>query len=194
MAAVDDLIAKNPCRAASVSRPTTSTRRIVPWPTEWVSALHDALPAEYRIAVTLASGLGLRQGEVFGLAVEDVNFLRGTVEVRRQVKVFNGHKLAFGLPKGQKTRTVALPESIASELSSHLVWILLFLGGGVVLPLSRMPDQAAAVLKFLPSAALADGLSEVFQTGAVLPAQPILILLGWSVVGFAAAARWLRWE
>jgi integrase len=76
--------------------------------------------ARYRIAVTLGSGLGLRQGEVFGLAVEDVDFLRGVVEVRRQVKVFGGNRLVFGLPKGDKPRTVPLPESVATELSSHL--------------------------------------------------------------------------
>lgn len=116
----DDLIAKNPCKVSSVTRPATSRRKVIPWSTEWVSSMHDAVPAKYRIAVTLASGLGLRQGEVFGLAVEDVDFLRGVVEVRRQVKVFNGNRLAFGLPKGQKTRTVPLPESVATELSSHL--------------------------------------------------------------------------
>ena len=43
--------------------------------------MHDSLPAKYRIAVTLGSGLGLRQGEVFGLGAEDVDFLRGIVEV-----------------------------------------------------------------------------------------------------------------
>ena len=82
--------------------------------------MHDALPPQYRIAVTLGSGLGLRQGEVFGLAVEDVDFLRGVVEVRRQVKVLGGNRLVFGLPKGEKTRTVPLPESVATELSNHL--------------------------------------------------------------------------
>jgi len=116
----DDLIAKNPCKASSVTRPATSRRKVVPWPTEWVSSMHDAAPAKYRIAVTLGSGLGLRQGEVFGLSVEDVDFLRGTVEVRRQVKVFAGNRLVFGLPKGDKTRTVPLPESVANELSLHL--------------------------------------------------------------------------
>ncbi|WP_148615126.1 site-specific integrase [Nocardioides rubriscoriae] len=116
----DDMIAKNPCKASSVTRPATSRRKVVPWPTEWVSSMHDALPPQYRIAVTLGSGLGLRQGEVFGLAVEDVDFLRGVVEVRRQVKVFGGNRLVFGLPKGDKTRTVPLPESVATELSNHL--------------------------------------------------------------------------
>lgn len=116
----DDLIAKNPCKANSVTRPATSRRKVVPWPTEWVSSMHDALPPQYRIAVTLGSGLGLRQGEVFGLATEDVDFLRGVVEIRRQVKVFGGNRLVFGLPKGDKTRTVPLPQSVATELSNHL--------------------------------------------------------------------------
>jgi len=82
----------------------------------------------------------------------------------------------------------------ATLAAANLVWFLLLLGGGLLLPLSRMPDPAATVLQFLPSAALADGLRAVFQAGAVIPAQPALILLGWSVAGFAAAARWLRWE
>lgn len=116
----DDLIAKNPCKASSVTRPGTSRRRVVPWSAEQVAAMHDALPAKYRIAVTLGSGLGLRQGEIFGLAVEDVDFLRGVVEVRRQVQVHYGNKLVFSRPKGQKTRTVPLPESVATELSSHI--------------------------------------------------------------------------
>ena len=116
----DDLIAKNPCKASSVTRPATSRRKVVPWPSEWVSSMHDSLPAKYRIAVTLGSGLGLRQGEVFGLGAEDVDFLRGVVEVRRQVKVFSGNRLVFGLPKGDKTRTVPLPDSVASELGGHL--------------------------------------------------------------------------
>jgi integrase len=34
-----------------------------------------------------AAGLGLRQGECFGLAVDDVDFLRGVVHVRRQVRI-----------------------------------------------------------------------------------------------------------
>lgn len=116
----DDLIAKNPCKASSVTRPATSRRKVVPWPTEWVVSMHDTLPPQYQIAVTLGSGLGLRQGEVFGLAVEDIDFLRGVVEIRRQVKVFGGNRLVFGLPKGDKMRTVPLPGSVATELSAHL--------------------------------------------------------------------------
>ncbi len=65
-----------------------------------------------RHLLELAVGLGLRQGEVFGLAVDDVDFLRGVVEVQRQVKILAGNKMFFGLPKGYKVRTVPLPSSV----------------------------------------------------------------------------------
>lgn len=116
----DDLIAKNPCKAASISRPKVVRRKVVPWPTERVSAMHDALPERYQLAVTLGSGLGLRQGEIFGLSPDDIDFLRGTVEVRRQVKILAGNRLVFSLPKGRKTRTIPLPATVAVEISAHL--------------------------------------------------------------------------
>lgn len=116
----DDLIAKNPCKAGSVSRPKLVRRKVVPWPAEHVSGMHDALPERYQLAVTLGSGLGLRQGEIFGLSPDDIDFLRGTVEIRRQVKILAGNRLVFSLPKGRKTRTIPLPSTVSAELSAHL--------------------------------------------------------------------------
>jgi integrase len=120
-AAVDDeLLAKNPCRAASVRRPRVVARKVVPWEHETVLAVRDALPDRYGLLVTLAAGLGLRQGEVFGLSPVEVDFLRGRVEVRRQVKLYGGNRQAFALPKGRKTRTVPLPESVKDDLAAYL--------------------------------------------------------------------------
>ena len=120
-AAVDDeLIAKNPCRAGSVTRPSVVRRRVVPWPVEQVSAMHDALPERYRLVVTLGSGLGLRQGEIFALSPADIDFLAGTVDIQRQVRILAGNKLVFAPPKGRKTRTVPLPSSVAAEVNAHL--------------------------------------------------------------------------
>ena len=87
---------------------------------ERVADVRDALPDRYRIAVDLGVGLGLRQGEVFGLSPDDVDFLRGTVEVRRQVKSLVGTKLFFGPPKGDKSRTVPLPSSVRELLAAYL--------------------------------------------------------------------------
>ena len=119
-AAVDDeRLARNPCRASSIKLPAVDPGRIVPWTREQVDAVHTALPERVELAATLGAGLGLRQGEVFGLAVEDVDFLRGVVHVRRQVKIV-GHTQIFGLPKGRKIRDVPLPESVAFAIASHL--------------------------------------------------------------------------
>ncbi len=82
--------------------------------------MHDALPERYQITVTLGSGLGLRQGEIFGRSSDDIDFLRGTVEVRRRVKILGGNWLVFSLPKGGKARTVLSPARVADELSAHL--------------------------------------------------------------------------
>jgi integrase len=81
-AAVDDgLIATNPCKARSVKLPQREQRKIQPWPTERVEAVIDALPDRYRATAVVAAGCGLRQGEVFGLRVCDVDFLRRQVHV-----------------------------------------------------------------------------------------------------------------
>jgi len=82
--------------------------------------MRKALPERYRIALDLAVGLGLRQGEVFGLSPDDVDFLRGSVLIRRQVKVLSGNRLVFGLPKGNKTRSIPLPATLRDLLAAHL--------------------------------------------------------------------------
>ncbi|WP_405084497.1 tyrosine-type recombinase/integrase [Microbispora sp. NBC_01389] len=119
-AAVDDgLIVKNPCRSGSVKPPAPTRKKIRPWSRDRVEAVRAALPARYRTTVDLGAGLGLRQGEVFGLAVDDIEFLPGVVHVVRQVKIV-GAKLCFAPPKGGKPRDVPLPESVALRLAAHI--------------------------------------------------------------------------
>jgi integrase len=120
-AAVDDeLLAKNPCRATSVSRPRSDPRKVVPWSGDQVRRVRSALPERYAIVATLGAGLGLRQGEIFGLSPDDVDFLRAKVEVRRQVKLYASNRQVFALPKGRKTRTIPLPDSVRDELAAYL--------------------------------------------------------------------------
>jgi len=119
-AAVDDrLISENPCRSSSVRAPKLDPRRIVPWPRERVLAVRSALPEPYRPMVDLAGGCGMRQGEVLGLAVDDVDFVEGVVHVLRQVKLIRNRPV-FAVPKGGKTRTIPLPESVARSLEEHI--------------------------------------------------------------------------
>lgn len=120
-AAVDDeRIAKNPCKAGSVTVPKKDTAKIVPWNAERVQLVRAALPEHYRIALDLGVGLGLRQGEVFGLSPDDVNWLRGTVEITRQVKILGGNRQVLGPPKGGKVRTIPLPATVRDLLATYL--------------------------------------------------------------------------
>ncbi|MBW3643354.1 MAG: site-specific integrase [Actinobacteria bacterium] len=119
-AAVDDgLITSNPCRAGSVKLPKREQRKIEPWPIEQVEAVLAALPDRYRTAGVVAAGCGLRQGEVFGLRVRDIDFLRRQLHVEQQVKLLGG-RVMLAPPKGGKTRTVPLPDAVGAELAKHL--------------------------------------------------------------------------
>ncbi|KOG19680.1 tyrosine-type recombinase/integrase [Streptomyces viridochromogenes] len=119
-AAVDDrLIPHNPCRSSSVKAPKLDPRRIIPWQRERVFAVRSALPEQYQTMVDLAGGCGMRQGEVLGLAVDDLDFIEGVVHVVRQVKLIRNRPV-FALPKGSKTRTVPLPEAVARSLEEHI--------------------------------------------------------------------------
>jgi len=102
-----------------VRPPAPDRRKLVPWPVERVAAVRAALPDRYRVLADLGAGLGLRQGEMFGLAVDDVDFLRGVVHVRRQVKLLDD-KPHFALPKGGRQRDIPLPEQVALRLAAHL--------------------------------------------------------------------------
>ena len=77
---------------------------------------------------------------------------------------------------------------------ANLVWLVLLFCGGIALPLSRYPHQVADVLRFLPSAALSDGLHAVLQDGTGPGWRPVVTLAIWAAVALPAAARWFRWE
>ncbi len=115
----DGLIAKSPFEGKSIRKPRPVQQKVVPWPEERVWQVQEALPDRFRILVDLAAGLGLRQGECFGLAVGDVDFLRGVVTIRRQVKTVR-YKRVFALPKYDKEREIPLPEPVKLALAAHL--------------------------------------------------------------------------
>ncbi|PWU45498.1 site-specific integrase [Micromonospora sp. S4605] len=119
-AAVDDeLISRNPCRVGSVKPPTMERRKAVPWSAERVEAVRSGLPDRYAAMVDCGAGIGLRQGEVIGLAVDDVDWLRRVVHVRRQVKRV-GNRAVFAKPKEGKERDVPLSEAVSLRLAAHL--------------------------------------------------------------------------
>ncbi|CAL9286620.1 ABC transporter permease [Streptomyces sp. SudanB25_2051] len=82
----------------------------------------------------------------------------------------------------------------ATLAAANLVFLLLLVGGGVVVPLDRFPDAARAALEWLPISALSGGLRDVLQHGAGIPWGQLGVLAAWAAAGLGAAARFFRWE
>jgi ABC-2 type transport system permease protein len=82
----------------------------------------------------------------------------------------------------------------ATLAAANLVFLLLLVGGGVIVPLDKFPPGVSDVLGLLPVSALSDGLRAVLQHGAGTPWADLGVLAGWAVVGLTAAARFFRWE
>ncbi|MEW2415875.1 ABC transporter permease [Streptomyces sp. NPDC046866] len=78
--------------------------------------------------------------------------------------------------------------------AANLVFLLLLVGGGVIVPLEKFPGAVREVLGLLPISALSDGLREVLRHGAALPWEDAAVLGAWAVLGLGAAARLFRWE
>nr|WP_307136039.1 ABC transporter permease [Streptomyces aurantiacus] len=82
----------------------------------------------------------------------------------------------------------------ATLAAANLVFLLLLVGGGVVVPLDKFPQAAQDALGLLPITALSEGLRDVLKDGAGMPWGNLGILAAWAVVGLAAAGRFFRWE
>jgi ABC-2 type transport system permease protein len=81
----------------------------------------------------------------------------------------------------------------ATLAAANLVYLLLLVGGGVIVPLSKF-GGARHVLRCTPTAALSGGLRDVLTGAAGVPWVDLGVLAGWAVVSIAAAARLFRWE
>lgn len=76
---------------------------------------------------------------------------------------------------------------------ANLVWVLLAGVGGLLLPATLLPAPLTEVVRWLPSGALGDALRAGLLDGDV-PWLPWLVLVGWTVLLGAAAARLFRWD
>ncbi|MFF7951919.1 ABC transporter permease [Streptomyces griseorubiginosus] len=82
----------------------------------------------------------------------------------------------------------------ATLAAANLVFLLLLVSGGVMVPLDRFSQTTQDILSLLPITALSDGLRDVLLHGAGVPWGDLGILAVWAVAGLAAAGRFFRWE
>jgi integrase len=119
-AAVEDAAIKtSPVR--NVKLPRIEKRKLVPLTVEEVWRLVELVPPRYRALVLTAAGTGLRQGEIFGLSLDRVDFLRRALTVDRQLVLLPGGGPAFAPPKTDASyRDVPLPDLVLDALSAHI--------------------------------------------------------------------------
>ena len=77
---------------------------------------------------------------------------------------------------------------------ANVVWFVLLLAGGIVVPVADLPGPLGAVASWLPSGALAEALRDALGAGMFPPAGPLLVLAGWAIVAGLVAARTVRWR
>jgi integrase len=88
--------------------------------TAQVRALLDAAPGEWGSFVALAAFAGLRLGEAAALRVGDIDFLRRTLKVARQVQRGTDGEVEIRAPKYGSERTVYLADGLVEILATHL--------------------------------------------------------------------------
>lgn len=76
--------------------------------------------------------------------------------------------------------------------AANVIWFVLLLAGGIVLPVDQLPGPLGTVAAALPSGALAEGLRTSLISGHSPGAGPILVLLGWAAVSGVLAGRLVR--
>ena len=111
-AALDDgIITRNPLKARSVQKPQAVRSEATPWTAAEIEAVADQLPGHLAALPYLGSACGMRQGELFGTALGDLDFLRKTMHIDVQVKYLAGC-LFFAPVKNRKTRDVPVADPV----------------------------------------------------------------------------------
>lgn len=88
---------------------------------EQIGALADGIDSYYRAAIHLAAGCGPRAGEVFGLELDAVDFLRRVVHIRHQLAMTtSGAPYLAPLKTRTSKRTIELPTLAGEVLSRHI--------------------------------------------------------------------------
>lgn len=119
-AAVDDeRIPRNPAKGAKL--PEVEAAPFVPLTSEQVKAIAHGAAEHVRAAVVVAAGTGLRQGELFGLAGEAVDFMRRELRVDRQLWTPPKGAPVLRAPKSKRSyRTVPLSGLVVDVLAAHV--------------------------------------------------------------------------
>ncbi len=114
------VIRQDPTAGISPPRVAKSEGRIkLPTPEQVGAALQEA-PDDFHGFVAVCAFAGLRLGEAAGLQLGDLDFLRRTLSIQRQIQGQVNSKTVEVSPKYESARTVYLPDDLVRVLAAHL--------------------------------------------------------------------------
>lgn len=118
-AVIDKVIGSSPCVGVRLPE-VPGEDRYIPTP-EQVHSIARSIFDLYRPVPYLAAGCGLRAGEIFGLDLDNVDFLRREITVVQQLKRMTGQPAYLGELKTKTSRRVVeLPEAVSGALARHI--------------------------------------------------------------------------
>lgn len=119
-AAVDDkVIGSSPCTRVRLPEVDRGDR-FIPTPGQ-VHRIAGEVYERYRLAPYLAAGCGLRQSEIFGLELDNIDFDRREIVLTQQLKQMAGHAPQLTELKTKTSRRVVeLPDVAMKELRRHV--------------------------------------------------------------------------
>jgi integrase len=118
-AVADRVIATSP--AVGLKLPRVERVEVHPIASVEVGAMAAAVPARYRALILAGAATGMRQGELLGLTVDRIDFLRRTIRVDRQMVTVAGRDPYLAPTKTDSSvRTIAAPSVLLEALSAHI--------------------------------------------------------------------------
>lgn len=116
----DRLLPRSPCEGVRLPR-KSSRGALSPISTETVLALREAMPSHLQAFVTVGAGTGMRRGELFGLTVDRVDFLRKEIRVDRQLAPGTGDLAAWAETKtAASVRVIPVDDLVIEAVAAHL--------------------------------------------------------------------------
>jgi integrase len=116
----DRVIAADPGEGVSLPRVRLHEAALAIPTTAQVRALLDAAAERWAAFIAVCAFAGLRLGEAAALQVGDIDFLRRTIAVTRQVQRAGKSAVEIRPPKYGSERTVHVPDELLAMLAQHI--------------------------------------------------------------------------
>jgi integrase len=116
----DKIIGSDPAEGITLPRRRRAEAAMtIPTPAD-IGKIMTAADARFRPFIGLCAFAGLRLGEAAAVKVDDIDFLRRTLAVSRQVQRAGKDQVEIRAPKYGSERVVFLPEALVNMLAAHV--------------------------------------------------------------------------